>query len=94
MLPVGQAFPQASVTSWYRNPAANFRAGGVADSQHLAAFAFDIDTPDRRDYAALADLGRRQGFVVVVESDHLHFQAFPARFQVVSRLRAAGLLRF
>lgn len=90
--PVGRAFPQASVSSWYRDTATNLRAGGLSDSQHLAGFAFDVDTPDRRDYLGIAAAGARAGFVTVIERDHVHFQAFDRRARVIGQLRARGIL--
>ncbi len=90
--PVGSTFPQAVVSSWYRDTAANLRAGGDFDSQHLAGFAFDVDTPDRRDYPGIAALGARAGFVTVIERDHVHFQTFPRNARVIGALRAVGFL--
>ncbi len=75
---LGEQFPAAIPTSWYRDFVANFRAGGNEFSQHLLAFAVDWDFMDRGEYEHFAGHARAIGLVAVVESDHVHVQLFPA----------------
>jgi len=81
--------PGDKVTSWYRDAGFNWMVGGDEDSQHLAAAAFDA-VPRQNTVSGRAGLARRlaaAGFVVAVESDHVHAQAWRA-----SAARRAGLL--
>lgn len=90
----GQFAPVGTVgTSWWRDPFENQRVGGLADSQHLAALAVDVDHPDPDVLVALGQAFERAGLVVVPLLSHLHVQAFPREFQVVNRLRALGLVQ-
>ena len=86
-LPVYQAFfgalsaplgsPGAQPTSLFREPIHNARVGGHPRSQHLLGFALDV--AGMADLDDIAERGRRVGLVTVRESDHVHFQLFPAR---------------
>lgn len=76
------------LTSWWRSPAGNFQVGGSSESQHLWAAAADLggDIPE------IARGLRRQGLIVVEESDHVHAQAWPAgTARRIGLLRALGL---
>lgn len=73
-----------TVTSWWRDRGTNERVGGSAQSQHLLGTALDVTG----DLQAIAAVAREAGFVVVVESDHVHLQAFAA-----GQAQAAGLFR-
>ena len=73
-----------TVTSWWRDRATNERVGGSAQSQHLLGTALDVTG----DLQAIAAVARAAGFVVVVESDHVHLQAFAP-----GQAAAAGLFR-
>lgn len=64
----------AVVTSWWRDPATNARAGGSPQSQHLLGTALDLVGDPQR----IALVAAEAGFVVVVEGDHVHVQAWPA----------------
>jgi hypothetical protein len=64
-----------SPTSWYRSPIDNARVGGDPFSQHLVGWAIDAVGPDQQ---AFAKGLRVRGITTVQESDHIHFQAFPA----------------
>lgn len=64
----------AVVTSWWRDKATNARAGGSPTSQHLLGVALDLVGDPQR----IALAAREAGFVVVVEGDHVHVQAWPA----------------
>lgn len=64
----------AVVTSWWRDATTNARAGGSPQSQHLLGTALDLVG----DTARIAMVARDVGFVVMVESDHVHLQAWPA----------------
>lgn len=79
------------ITSWYRDRVTNARVGGLQDSQHLAALAFDVDHPDLRVLRPLGAILRSLGFTVVETQTHLHVQAFTRDFRVVDRLRRSGL---
>lgn len=73
-IPVG---PSLVATSWYRDHAANVRAKGAPDSQHLLAIALDVDG----DELELARFRRDAGVVGLVAVDsgsHTHVQLLPA----------------
>ena len=68
---------RVGLSSWYRTPAVNRRAGGSPESQHLFGLAMDLTAPA----ALLPDVttvARSNGLVVAQERDHVHVQAFPA----------------
>lgn len=64
----------AVVTSWWRDAETNARVGGSSTSQHLLGTALDLVGDPQR----IALVAREAGFVVVVEGDHVHVQAWPA----------------
>jgi hypothetical protein len=64
-----------TATSWYRSRQENARVGGDPFSQHLVGWAIDAVGPDQQ---AFAKGLRMRGITTVQESDHIHFQAFPA----------------
>lgn len=73
-----------SFTSWWRSPQENARVGGDPRSQHLLGLALDI-VPADTTLSSLASALRAYAsdalgtpFVVVLESDHVHVQRFPA----------------
>lgn len=69
----------ASLTSWFRDSAANAAADGAADSQHLAALGADwVDNPAALD--RLEEASRAAGLIAVREPTHLHVQFAPAGF--------------
>jgi uncharacterized protein YcbK (DUF882 family) len=61
-------------TSWWRSPERNAQVGGDPYSQHLVGWALDAVGPDVQTFAKRL---RVRGFVVVVETDHVHVQVFP-----------------
>jgi len=78
------------LTSWFRSPLENRRAGGHPDSQHLVGLAFDLVPGKGASVLAIneaAQIFARQGFSVVPASTHLHVQTFPPDI-----LRPAGIL--
>ena len=75
---------QGTVTSWWRSPERNAAVGGSSSSQHLLGVAIDVTG----DLQRIAHAARAAGWVVVVESDHVHLQAFPA-----GALARAGIFR-
>jgi len=78
------------VTSWFRSPNENRRAGGHPDSQHLVGMAFDVVPGKGSSALAIneaAQIFAGFGFVVEPESDHLHIQTFPPGI-----LRPSGIL--
>jgi hypothetical protein len=75
---LAERFPEAVPSSWYRNTAENFTAGGAPRSQHLLGFAVDwarLPGDRRREFVGLA---AAVGFVAVDEGDHIHTQVFRA----------------
>lgn len=78
------------LTSWFRTPLENKRAGGHPDSQHLVGMAFDVVPGKGTTTLAIneaAQIFARFGFTVVPARTHLHVQAFPPGI-----LRPAGVL--
>jgi len=67
--------PEAVFTSWYRDPINNARVGGAPNSQHLLAWAADAVVPPESANRFI-QIAEGIGFVVVVERDHIHIQAF------------------
>lgn len=63
----------ATPTSWWRSVRQNRELGGAEESQHLLGLALDLVGGVNTAAAFSA-----QGFVVVVESDHVHAQTYPA----------------
>jgi hypothetical protein len=43
--PVLEVWPEAVLTSWYRDPVHNQRVGGAANSNHLRGTAIDVQVP-------------------------------------------------
>ncbi len=76
----------STVTSWWRSPDTNRRAGASSESQHLVALAFDAVHADAD--ALQASLSQA-GFIAVPSGrGSIHAQVFPAGL-----LRRAGVLR-
>jgi len=78
------------ITSWFRSPLENVRAGGHPDSQHLVGLAFDVVPGKGTSRLAIneaAQIFRRFGFTVDPAKRHIHVQTFPAGI-----LRPAGVL--
>lgn len=67
-----------TVTSWFRSLADNLRVGGVVESQHRWGCAMDLVVADPGQRALAVQRLKAEGFFVVVEATHVHFQAFPA----------------
>jgi hypothetical protein len=63
----------ATITSGYRDPAKNRDVGGVANSQHMSGTAFDAVIPPAIKAQAI-EYGRSQGYEVIDEGDHVHFE--------------------
>lgn len=57
------------VTSWYRSPAANAKAGGVSKSSHLSALAVDFIVPGFGDVAG----NRRVQAILIPVKDQIGF---------------------
>ena len=77
---LGRAYPigtdlDVGITSWQRTVSHNREVGGVAQSQHLLATAWDVAGPDQNTYASRA---AAVGLVVIDEGDHVHVQLFRA----------------
>jgi len=78
------------LTSWFRSPNENRRAGGHADSQHLVGLAFDVVPGKGTSPLAIneaAQIFQRLGFDVAPAETHVHVQTFPAGV-----LRQVGIL--
>jgi len=78
------------ITSWFRSPNENRRAGGHPDSQHLVGLAFDVVPGKGTSALAIneaAQIFAGFGFSVVPAETHLHVQTFPPGI-----LRPAGVL--
>lgn len=70
------ASPGSQPTSLFRDPIENSRVGGHPRSQHLLGFALDV--AGMANLEDIAARGRFVGLVTIRESDHVHFQLFPA----------------
>lgn len=77
--------PGVSFSSWYRDPAANALAGGVANSQHMLGVALDLP-PTRANWETARNLSR-YGFEVITEADHWHAELPPA---IEERIRGSS----
>lgn len=66
-------WPEATITSWWRDAARNRAVGGVPNSRHLLGLAFDAAVPRSlvRDFMADA---RWVGLKPIDEGDHVHVQ--------------------
>jgi hypothetical protein len=67
--------PGLQITSWYRTPAQNTEAGGIAKSQHLYGIALDVArNPDGEVFARFFR-DRTMGFWDVIEyPTHYHIE--------------------
>ena len=78
----------AELTSWWRSLASNEAAGGMIDSQHLLALAFDLVPPDEGLRAAMESAG----FIAIRYPRHIHCQALPAGYaRRIGLLTAVGV---
>ena len=78
------------VTSWFRSPLENKRAGGHPDSQHLVGLALDVVPGKGTSQLAINEatqIFKRFGFFAVSEPSHVHVQTFPPGI-----LRPSGVL--
>lgn len=66
-------WPEARVTSWWRNPQRNREVGGHPRSRHLLGLAFDAVLPRGLIGDYLADV-RTVGLRGLDEGDHVHVQ--------------------
>lgn len=68
---------RVSVKSWWRTPAHNAAAGGIAGSRHLDGIGADVvPDPDENRADVIRD-ARDLGLQVVDEGDHLHLELDP-----------------
>ncbi len=87
--------PELVVTSWFRDPERNARAGGAPGSLHLIGEAADVDLPLAGDLelvwtgAVIAAFFDLSVLVELGRADHIHLQSRPLlsgeRFSVTRR---------
>ena len=78
-LEAASQFPGAELTSWYRDPLRNQRAGGTLLSQHQLGLALDLYAANLNELAAHLRQAVPGGRVVVeARPPHVHFQALPS----------------
>lgn len=78
------------ITSWFRSPNENRRAGGLRDSQHLVGLALDVEPGKGTSALAINEavqIFRRFGFEAFPFEKHVHVQTFPKGV-----LRQVGIL--
>lgn len=73
----GQVLAGARLTSFIRSPAVNLGVGGLHQSQHLVGLGADFGLESAEQVIGSA---AEEGYVAIVESDHVHVQRYPAGF--------------
>jgi hypothetical protein len=79
------AYPELSVTSYWRDPEKNLLVGGVPDSLHLQALALDVDYfgAEEATLKAVASAAVELGLSAIVYwgsgKSYLHLQARPLK---------------
>ena len=75
---IGDQFPAAVPTSWWRSNSRNLEVGGAPYSQHLLGWAVDWQLPTSAQNREMVALANRIGLVGIDEGDHVHVQMYPA----------------
>ncbi len=78
------ALAGGKITSGYRDPGHNAQVVGVPNSQHMGGTARDWVAPNPQVKAQVRDWAQRQGWEVIDEGDHLHFEVPPQASPYVS----------
>lgn len=67
----------ASMTSGYRTDKRNHLVGGVVNSKHRDAYAFDLVPDEPAKAEGIVEDARRLGYDAINEGDHVHIEYDP-----------------